>query len=195
MFSHLRGDRQISVPDKDRVFIQIENSRGANFFVFTPSKVNESLPNIPWGDLVPGDTNSQASLSQVRQQLDSCITEHTNCDKPNPKFCPKRLICVHPPTNANEGVTLADDREYSPGISYLALSYCWGAVRPPCITESSSLAARRQHIPWDTLAPTFRDAIEVARWLQVDYVWIDSICIIQDDPADWAREASKMYEV
>jgi len=50
-------------------------------------------------------------------------------------------------------------------------------------------------IPWDALPKTFQDAIEVTRRLGISYLWIDSLCIIQDSKDDWAREASKMADI
>jgi hypothetical protein len=45
------------------------------------------------------------------------------------------------------------------------------------------------------LPKTFRDAVEVARKLEVPYLWIDSLCIVQDSATDWASESSKMNDV
>jgi hypothetical protein len=45
------------------------------------------------------------------------------------------------------------------------------------------------------LPKTFRDAFYIAKNLRVQYIWIDSLCIAQDDPTDWAIEASKMSQV
>jgi hypothetical protein len=42
---------------------------------------------------------------------------------------------------------------------------------------------------------TFEDAIVATRRLGARYIWIDSLCIIQDDPADWERESSSMADV
>jgi hypothetical protein len=44
---------------------------------------------------------------------------------------------------------------------------------------------------------TFQEAILVSRELRIRYLWIDSLCIMQDrdDLSDWAREASLMYKV
>lgn len=35
----------------------------------------------------------------------------------------------------------------------------------------------------------------MTRLLGIDYLWIDSLCIIQDDIDDWAKEASRMHSV
>ena len=53
----------------------------------------------------------------------------------------------------------------------------------------------RQRIPPEALPRTFQDAISITREFGIDYLWIDSLCIIQDDPYDWAREASSMAGV
>jgi len=45
------------------------------------------------------------------------------------------------------------------------------------------------------LPKTFQDAVRFAREFGVQYLWIDSLCIIQNDPEDWAREAARMTEV
>ncbi|KAF1927492.1 HET-domain-containing protein, partial [Didymella exigua CBS 183.55] len=50
-------------------------------------------------------------------------------------------------------------------------------------------------IPWDHLSLTFQHAIEISHRLGVDYIWIDSLCIIQDDISDWARGAATMCDV
>jgi len=42
---------------------------------------------------------------------------------------------------------------------------------------------------------TFQDAVKVARELNIAYLWIDSLCIIQDDIADWEAEASHMGDI
>ena len=62
------------------------------------------------------------------------------------------------------------------------------------MTVVSTLAARRDSIPWEDLSLAFQDAIRVCEKLHVKYLWIDSLCIIQDNLADWEAEATKMAE-
>ncbi|KAF7870204.1 uncharacterized protein EAF02_009394 [Botrytis sinoallii] len=47
----------------------------------------------------------------------------------------------------------------------------------------------------EDLPKTFEDAIEVCMQLKIRYIWIDSLCIIQDDKEDWARESVTMIDV
>jgi hypothetical protein len=78
--------------------------------------------------------------------------------------------------------------------SYAALSYCWGSS-VPVITTKHTLADRMRVILISDLPKTFIDSIEVCRQLGIKYLWIDALCIIQDDPSDWINEAAKMDEV
>ncbi|KAK0706320.1 heterokaryon incompatibility protein-domain-containing protein, partial [Lasiosphaeria miniovina] len=81
-------------------------------------------------------------------------------------------------------------------IRYVALSHCWGSsARPPLKTTKANLASHMQVIPTAALSRTFTDAIQVTRALGIRYLWIDSLCIIQDDDAIWAAEAVKMASV
>jgi hypothetical protein len=50
-------------------------------------------------------------------------------------------------------------------------------------------------IPWKELPKSFQDAISIARCLQFKYLWIDSICIIQNDPLNWKTVSLKMAEI
>jgi hypothetical protein len=53
----------------------------------------------------------------------------------------------------------------------------------------------RSRIPYQDLPLTFQDAVQIAQMLGIEYLWIDSLCIRQDDPAEWEREATRMDQV
>ncbi|RSL60004.1 hypothetical protein CEP51_013830 [Fusarium floridanum] len=79
---------------------------------------------------------------------------------------------------------------------YCALSYCWGDLgNTNTITTKANISQYRQGIPMDTLPTFIQEAIQTARSLGYQYLWIDALCIIQDDGLDWDREASKMSDV
>jgi hypothetical protein len=77
---------------------------------------------------------------------------------------------------------------------YIALSHCWGRSQP-FTTMKETLEARRNGFSTQDVPATFRDAIMVARLLNIRYLWIDSLCIIQDDSNDWQVESSRMGEI
>ena len=50
-------------------------------------------------------------------------------------------------------------------------------------------------IPWESLAATFQDALRIIRVLGLRYLWVDSLCILQDSPADWKEQSSRMPDI
>lgn len=80
-------------------------------------------------------------------------------------------------------------------VPYVALSYCWGSSGPPLKTEKHTLAERLRGIPIQSMPLCFQDAIKVVRALGLRYIWIDALCIIQDDAVDWQREAGSMFDI
>lgn len=64
--------------------------------------------------------------------------------------------------------------------------------KKPLTTTSGTLKQRLQQIPMAILPKTFQDAIAFTRGLGLSYIWIDSLCIIQDLTSDWKNEAAQM---
>lgn len=77
---------------------------------------------------------------------------------------------------------------------YVTLSHCWGKLVPLQLFQNN-LAALQNDIPTAKLSKTFQHAIEVTRELGLKYLWIDSLCIIQDSSSDWQSEAATMGDV
>jgi len=68
---------------------------------------------------------------------------------------------------------------------------CLSHTRQSSTTESNyndRLSGRR----FDQLSPLFVHAFRVAAQFGIRYIWIDSLCIIQDNAGDWAQESVKM---
>jgi hypothetical protein len=82
--------------------------------------------------------------------------------------------------------------------AFVALSHCWGTKQvgyKSLATTSVNLHAHCHEIPLESLPKTFRDAFLVTRELGLRFLWIDSLCIIQDSNEDWDLEASRMAHV
>ncbi|PQE31530.1 het domain-containing protein [Rutstroemia sp. NJR-2017a WRK4] len=77
---------------------------------------------------------------------------------------------------------------------YTALSHFWGSLQP-LTTTLDTLQEREQGLRVQSLPKTFSDAIEVTRRLEIQYIWIHSLCIVQNDPLDWQAEAAQMTTV
>jgi len=91
------------------------------------------------------------------------------------------IILIHTSTIANQPL-------------YFTLSHCWGTIDILKLTRENIDDMQRE-IRETELCQTFRDAINVTRMLGFSYIWIDSLCIIQDDVEDWRKEASRMSDV
>lgn len=134
---------------------------------------------------------SQATYSQVLGWLRKC-DEHHDC-RPQDSTLPTRLIDVGDAQAGNQ-ITVVETKNKSTG-SYIALSYCWGMGPKEHGTRTSTLIARMAGFDMSSLPKTHRDAIELCRVFGVRYLWIDSICICQDDVKDWERESARMAAV
>ncbi|RDW75138.1 hypothetical protein BP6252_06280 [Coleophoma cylindrospora] len=82
---------------------------------------------------------------------------------------------------------------------YVALSHCWGETdpdrRPSHCTTRENLETRQKGFRLSELPKTFRDAITITRQLGIQYLWIDSLCIIQGPDGDWEKESKRMEQV
>lgn len=79
---------------------------------------------------------------------------------------------------------------------YTTLSHCWGdANHAPMTTSKATVSDRASGIVLDSLPKTFRDAVVITYHLNINYIWIDSLCIIQDSEEDWNLEASRMAQI
>jgi len=59
-------------------------------------------------------------------------------------------------------------------------------------TTKNTLAEHLRKIPWENLSKTFQDALTITHELGYQYIWIDSLCIVQDDKFDWETESKNM---
>ena len=79
-------------------------------------------------------------------------------------------------------------------VKYAALSYCWGGDQESK-TVRVRLEERCKGFPLAELPKTIQDAIVTARRLELPFLWVDAICIVQDDPADKKRELAIMDQI
>lgn len=77
---------------------------------------------------------------------------------------------------------------------YATLSHCWGSGVIFTLLKAN-LEELSQEIPIGQLPKVFQDAMHVSIEMDVCYIWIDSLCIIQDSKEDWMHESKRMGEV
>jgi len=91
-------------------------------------------------------------------------------------------------------VKLQINEANSPIETYVSLSHCWGKVKLNRLLKSN-IEVFQNGIPEHDLPKTFREAILITRKLGYQFIWIDSLCIIQDSVEDWRHEAETMGDV
>jgi Heterokaryon incompatibility protein (HET) len=160
--------------------INIDNSGGENqqYAIGTASGVSEKL------DL-------STAVHQGELWLKSCRDNHPSCWQIEEARLPTRVLDLEKDESGLSIVLIETGQMVG---RYMTLSHCWGTTHP-LTTTTSNLHYRMQGILVSELPKTFKDLVDVARGLGVRYVWIDSLCIIQDDASDWASEAGKMASV
>lgn len=132
----------------------------------------------------------------LEEWMRTCDTNHEICrvdrDSRNTSIVRTRLVDVEVEDPASVRVirTVPQEQPYI----YAALSRCWGSV-PGVTACANNIAVHETGIPVDTLPQTFQDAIAVCRGIGIRHIWIDSLCIIQDDTEDWEVESAKMRHI
>lgn len=147
---------------------------------------------------------SHIDWDQARTWIRECQATHARCGAPLkgaglPPVFPTRLIDVQSPLLPRDRCLLVrSDVPSFVKAPYLTLSHCWGGSLDPVKTLEHNLERRmdptRGGLPLDELPANFAHAIEVARRLDVRYIWIDAVCIVQDGP-DFDIEGPKMHSV
>jgi hypothetical protein len=131
--------------------------------------------------------------------LDDCIKNHPACARTiDGELCeestslPARLVDLGTePEDLPRLIETADSRG-----KYVALSYCWGSVSESILeTATSTIQSFKKEIPLGQMPKTIKDAVAITKRLGFRYLWVDRLCIIQDNKSDWESEAEKMARI
>ncbi|KAK1655009.1 heterokaryon incompatibility protein [Colletotrichum phormii] len=179
--ARFNGTLEMNAPDGKVYFVRLFNMAGST----------NVFRRIQTTNGVAGDTSSDISFQRIRTWINDCEL-HEKCGRGREMNLPTRLIDVVQPGD-RLGVRLVDTSGQTG--TYMCLSHCWGKIKIKSKTETHNLKRRLKLIPWSLLPPSFQQAIEITRKLKIRYLWIDSLCIIQDDKKDWEKEAARMVDV
>ncbi|KAJ2974752.1 hypothetical protein NUW58_g8556 [Xylaria curta] len=168
-------------------FSDIEADSGLKIRLFNEvGKTDDIVHQFGFARHVAPRADSDEALKCARDWLASCMQTHPSCRSERGIYSvPTRLL----------DVSLSNPRLVHSGSlpidSYAALSHCWGPIQP-LRTLHNNVESHAKGMSLASLPKTFQDAVRVTRYLDLRYLWIDSLCIIQDDDEDWSREAAKM---
>jgi hypothetical protein len=151
-------------------------------------------PKVPEYPARFGSEDPEIAAIKVRSWLEKCGTTHNLCQsyiEIGPSYLPTRILEI-------EGSRKS--RLYVPSTpnvqgQYVCLSHCWGENVPLQTTESTLRAFQDPGIAWETLPLSFQHAVDLTYQIGLKYLWIDSLCILQDSLEDWRHVGSKMAQI
>lgn len=142
------------------------------------------------------------SFDQIRRWVSECSQDHKTCAAQTRPSFPKsksvdiqtrvRFVDLGADSKAHiklvEGFIVDD-------VKYITLSYRWTAETPRTSLKTHNRALYLKNIPTKEWPQIYHDAVFASRALGIRYIWIDSLCIIQDDAHDWDVQASMMHRI
>ena len=133
----------------------------------------------------------RGALQMARAWLADCIENHgVSCERPSEQLrAPTRLLDLQ--ADVKSQVRLCSVVE---PIQYATLSHRWFTKDQVVLTQDS-LGEMLERVDVHTLPQTYQDAIRVTKFLGIRYLWIDSLCIIQDSVTDWQHEIARMGDI
>ena len=121
-----------------------------------------------------------------------CSDLHESCLSNTDVVLPTFVLDVGPDGDATAPRLVENDG--SQRGTYLTLSYCWGGRQTAQLT-TNSMEAYKIEVPLSSLPQTLQDAVIVTRKLGYRYLWIDALCIIQDDEEFKQKELVNMGRI
>lgn len=128
--------------------------------------------------------------------MSDCLTNHTKCTRfYDENYTPSRLLKISADADdVCRNVRLIETSKLVSNFPYMALSHCWGDCDFLNLTTENR-SRLLSGFGTAELPKTFSDAICLTYRLGAEYLWIDSLCIIQNSPGDWETEAFSMKKV
>lgn len=188
-----------------------------------PVAERKSLPDghgtilsLDGGEPAFSSTLSRESLAMVASWMQECYATHKKChrlfgkdgsDKP---WFPDRLLRItrtdgSGPAWLSTRLVLKSDPDDFPAsatteaVQYLSFSHCWGPEpkegRGASVLTKHTIDTWRKELPLQQMPLAFQHAVRVCAALGFDYIWIDSLCILQDSIADWQEQSAVMADV
>ncbi|KAK4226554.1 heterokaryon incompatibility protein-domain-containing protein [Podospora fimiseda] len=160
-------------------------------------------------------TWSSEALGQIQEWLNTCLSSHTQCgNKSNPSgqqpWLPRRLIDVWSTTQTppkdfeqlspenSQNIRIVSSQSLPQDTNYLTLSHRWGNPPKLLLTSQTNYLLSQDITPYlvgCAEAAVFRHAIHVTRGLGYRYIWIDALCIMQDNAAEKTVDIMQMDQV
>lgn len=169
------------------------------FWLDADLEINSRVP-------ITEDISSPQTYKQIRTWLDTCNNEHSECRATLGNASPPTKL-IYLDSSGDSSMSNPVDTKSQPRLvstsgmgysegRYIALSYRWPEDFPVEAKSAQDNVHEQMHgLNNSKLPQIFNDVFQVAVTMGISYVWIDSLCIVQDDPGDWNREAALMIQI
>jgi hypothetical protein len=132
---------------------------------------------------------SMMKFELAKRWITDCLNNHPSCHTDLLHALPSRLLEIR-----EDSVKLVLTAGWTYQPPYATLSHCWGGHKFQTLSRNN-LDSFLRSISVESLSKTFQDAITTVKYVDISYLWIDSLCIIQDSVEDWTVESSEMASV
>jgi len=138
---------------------------------------------------------SEISIPRVQRWMQWCEDEHEGCRLVTAQGAP--IVSVFPGLQVLRLIDVRDGRvmETTGFCRYLTLSYVWGNTASLRLTRTNKAILYRPgglRVHWTLLARTIRDTIDLVEKLGERFLWVDSLCLLQNDTDDLAMGTNVM---
>lgn len=176
----------------------LDMSRGCWYFIRANPGNPKPWKTLNYAPLQTASLGSEESFAVMRSWIKACETAHSHgqCTRNGDAPLPRRVVYIQRSNDSGNRSPILSLQEPPVGTTgrYIALSHCWG-TEPVLKTTHTNFSQLCSRIDFSDLPLTFRDAVRCAQALEIAYLWIDSLCIIQDDLRDWDVESAKMASI
>ena len=165
-----------------------------------PTKTYHLIPERELGHLPTdselGNTTRPPNYgdSQLKRWVNNCVDNHPGCRKEaSDTFVPTRLLDLN--LLDQNYIRVVETTPNNIKGPYLTLSHCWGKATLLTLTREEEARLKGPGAHMTELPKNFQEAIVVARFIGLQYIWIDSLCICQGKGGDFETEGQLMHKV
>jgi hypothetical protein len=134
-----------------------------------------------------------AHIAMIQKWSLTCLQTHPSCShRKESQRLPTRVLDVGTIDGLEEPYLFESNGKRG---TYITLSHRWGIMSKQFRTTKANLNDHQTQISLQDFPALFQDTIEVTRLLGIRYLWIDCLCIVQDDGEDWERECGRMASI
>jgi hypothetical protein len=152
------------------------------------------LSHIPTAAMLSQSTQLKDAGAQITSWIRNCDENHPGCEyRSTDDFVPTRLVDIG--TGDSHKVRIVETKKNGITRPYVTLSHCWGKHLFLTLRRVNEELLTTEGVNISELTRNFQEAIQVARFIGMRYIWIDSLCIVQGEDGDFKTEGQYMHKV